>query len=142
MRAEGLSRWWLGGIALLLVALGLWAVGGPGAARAERRDEVRQEDLAAINRALACLAEAGRPLPAALGDLDAQGTGCVLPTRLADPYDGAPYGFERLGERSVLLCAGFERPDLVASLDYNGRAFDPATGCHDVALPAPLATST
>lgn len=136
MRADGWPSWLLAGLAAVLVAAGLWVSGGPAAGRAERRDQAREGDLGAIQGVLACASGAGEALPASLDALNGGPDGLCGPVpRRADPFTGAPYPYERLGERRYRLCAGFERPELIAPYAYSEESFDPATGCREVTLP-------
>lgn len=140
MRAEGWPGYALAALAAVLVVLGLWSLGGIGAARAERRDGLREADLSQIAGALRCAVEAegSVPLPATLDDLG-QGVPdrCANEARLSDPVTNEPYGYERLSDTRFRVCATFERPDLMVAYDYGTDAFDPATGCMEVTATQP-----
>lgn len=109
------------------VLAGLYAVGGPGSGRAERRDEVRLDDLAWLVQFTECVARSsgGEPpetlaaFPECGGDL-----------RLADPYTNDPYTYQKLSATAYRLCAGFERPASISRYAYGWMdGFEPSTGC-------------
>ena len=132
MRAESWPSYVLAILAVVLIAVGLWSLGGIGAAQAERRDDLREADLNQIAGALRCVVEAddGVPLPTSLDALGQDvADHCVSEIRVSDPITGEPYAYERLGETRFQVCAAFERPDLMVAYDYGTDAFDPATGC-------------
>ncbi|MHA6344764.1 hypothetical protein [Roseivivax sp. CAU 1761] len=128
MPAERLNRgrgaaWGLAALAAALSLAGLVTVGGPGAGRAERRDDLRLGDLERLSAAIACTARAEGALPRGL-DLT---PGCGRGVRLADPYSGAPYRYAPEPGGGYRLCAPFRRPERLAP--RTGAALDPATGC-------------
>ncbi|GAA0291185.1 hypothetical protein [Rhodovulum strictum] len=122
MRAEGLARALLAILVVGLVGLGLLATGGPGKGRMEKRDATRLADLQGLADLAHCLARTG-DLPETLAPSDA----CPRDIRLADPFTGAPYRYERLPEGAFRLCAGFEDAEWLR--DTRRSDLDPATGC-------------
>lgn len=80
------------GLSAAAIGLGLWQVGGPEQARAERRDEMRLADLRAHMAYRRCMTEGEAP--------------CGEPPPLLDAFTGAPYRLE-----VSRVCADFERPD-------------------------------
>ena len=115
MRATGFT---LIAVAAGVIGLGLWTVGGPGQARAERRDEVRMADLRDLGRHQACLQRQGL----APGD---RSDSCRGETR-RDPLSGDPYRVEIAG--GLRVCARFET-GLPRQRWAERDGFDPDTGC-------------
>jgi len=122
MRPETLARTLLAILVVGLVGLGLLATGGPGKGRMEKRDVTRLTDLQALADLAYCLAGTG-DLPAALVPGDA----CPREIRLADPFTGTPYRYERLAGGAFRLCAGFEDAEWLRGTRRGD--LDPATGC-------------
>lgn len=90
---------------LVIAALAL--TGGPTHARKEYRDNVRLEDLRAIQQHIACsVTNATDPLP----DQPTAVAGCGAMPRMRDPYSDVPYQYQVLDLRTIRLCAGFELP--------------------------------
>jgi len=118
-------------LALVLLALALWTGGGPAAGQREARDATRIRDLQALADLVICLADEDGALPEMLRLEPA----CAPAPRLADPHTGADYGYDRLSADSFRLCAGFERPDTVATWSRPARRFDPESGCLTVRHP-------
>lgn len=118
--AEGGGRGWaVWAIALLAgvaVVAGLILSGGPMQGRKETRDRVRADDLTRIDGQVNCLAQNGDPAPWELAATPA----CPDQPRLADPYTGAPYRVERVDDRNIRLCAGFETADWGSRYGYGG----------------------
>ncbi len=114
------------GLAAGMIGLGLWTVGGPEQARAERRDQMRRTDLHSLARHLACLHREGL-------EPDARTPACPETARRTDPLTGAPYRVEALSAQLVHVCAEFE-----TGLPRQGWGprddFDPDTGCLVLAL--------
>lgn len=91
-------------LALGAVVLGLWQTGGPEQARAERRDDMRKQDLRALASHKACLRRADPNVNC--GDIPQQ----------TDRFTDIPYRIE-----ADRVCATFERPDRLP--DYPGSRF-------------------
>lgn len=90
-----------------LVVATLALTGGPVHARKEHRDDVRMQDLRAIQQYVSCAAASSTgPLP----DRPAPVAGCGTLPRLSDPYTGQRYRYEVLNLRTIRLCADFELP--------------------------------
>ncbi len=102
---------WLAVVASLVVAgavgAGLLAVGGPGAARLEKLDRERTEDLRAIEDGLARRWERTGRLPRSLDSLGAAEG--VLAGNLTDPATGERYAYRVLSDSTYALCATFAR---------------------------------
>ena len=96
--------WALTAVSLVVLATGIALTGGPAQGRAEKRDQVRQDDLSDINGLLFCKAQqAGRV------DTDPTPTeACPMTPRLADPFTAAPYRIELVAPDTIRLCAAFE----------------------------------
>ena len=109
-------------MAVGVIAAALWTTGGPGTARAERRDDVRLADLDALHRHLTCLRDAGL-----VPDIATHSEGCPAPRR-ADPWTGQPYRVSRVTDMSFRLCASFETT-LPRDHWRAGQGFDRDTGC-------------
>jgi hypothetical protein len=108
------------------VVTGLVYTGGPGAGRAERRDEVRLRDLGALADLTRCLADLDdHRLPDRLGPEPRCGTKIAL----ADPFTGTPYRYDRLSDWSFRLCAVLERPEAAGPVFPEDGTFDETTGC-------------
>lgn len=133
-RRDSLVLYGIGLVAAVLVVLGIVTVGGPGTARAERRDQARLEDLQQLVPYIGCLtAQAGEVLPQSLGPTN---KACAEDPPLADRFDGEPYRYERLSGASYRLCARLERPDRLSSdAVWNpASSFEPSTGCLTVTV--------
>lgn len=106
--------------AAAMIAVGIWTVGGPGQARAERRDQQRMNDLQGLAHHLICLHGEG------LGSDDTS-PGCPPPERRTDPLTGAPYRVETASSALARVCAEFETR---LPRQWHGWAdFDRDTGC-------------
>ncbi|MBW7921893.1 MAG: hypothetical protein H3C51_07310 [Rubellimicrobium sp.] len=112
-------------LTLAALALALWTGGGPAAGQREARDATRLDDLQALAGFALCLADEDGAVPDTLHDHPA----CAPMPRLADPYDGTPYGYARIPDDSFRLCATFEAPDMVPVRSGPTGRFDPASGC-------------
>ncbi len=88
----------------LSIAGGLWAGGTPGSQRAIRLDQVRVNDLQTIQFRILEYWRARGALPDSLEELEDDLSGFRAPK---DPVSGAPYGYEKKGERTFRLCATF-----------------------------------
>ena len=117
------------GLTLLLVALGLWVVGGPGQGRSEMRDAARLADLRDLIDQAQCLYTTEGEIPEAVGPDDA----CSYAFNFDDRFTGEPYRYARLSDTMVQACAVFEDPEAVQTYDN----FNPATGCLIRALRKP-----
>jgi hypothetical protein len=127
MRGETFARIALGALAAGLVVAGLLAVGGPGTARVERRDDVRLDDIQRLADYVRCVADTqDRTLPEALRPVET----CQGGQRFEDPFSGTPYRYEKITETAFRLCAGFE--DIAGINDVRRSGLDPATGCLQV----------
>lgn len=87
-------------VALAAIGAGLWLSGGPARGQAERRDAVRDADLAALAAQAQCLAAEGRDVPPLVPS-----EACPGQPRLADPATGAPYLLETVAGGRLRLCA-------------------------------------
>jgi hypothetical protein len=124
MRADRLAQVALAALVAGLVVFGLLTVGGPGKGRMEKRDATRLSDLSDLNFYVRCVANTqGKSLPASLAPVET----CQRELRLADPFTGAPYRYERVSATAYRLCAGFEDPDWV--IEARNADLDRATGC-------------
>jgi hypothetical protein len=135
MRTDLVPPLLIGLLVAAAVAFGLAATGGPKAGRMEKRDETRLGDLHRVGDYVLCLADHDdRTLPADLTPdpicIDVQGR-----VRLADPFTGAPYRYERLDPSTFRICASFERYAGTEGTRYRSAGFDPGTGCLTRALP-------
>lgn len=90
-------------VAVAAISAGLWLSGGPAEGRAERRDALREADLAALAAQAQCLAAEGRAVPP-LAPIE----GCPAEPRLADPATGEGYEIAPLAEGRLRLCAARE----------------------------------
>ena len=105
-------------LSVSVAVAGIIATGGPAQGRAERRDQVRAQDLSEIQMLLTCKAQqAGR-----VGTDPTPIEACPMTPRLADPFTGAPYRIDLVPPDSLRLCAGFElpAPDQPFSPDESG----------------------
>jgi hypothetical protein len=109
------------GLAAVMIVLALWTVGGPEQARAERRDQVRMNDLQNLAHHLMCLRRLG------LG-VDEQSDACPEGARRTDPLSGEPYPVEAVSGDVVRLCADFETR-LPGQWWADRDDFNPSTGC-------------
>ena len=107
-------------LAVVLGALvaGLVVVGGPGHARAEKRDDQRRADLRRVADAVIC--EAGEQAGFARA--------CRGASDAADPLTGAAYEVAR-GEEAFEVCATFELASEEATPWRAPLHFDGARGC-------------
>lgn len=112
------------GLALAMVVAGLWVSGGPGAGRAEQRDQERWADLEAIGFQAMCLAGEGVAVPPVVAT-----EGCPNVPNLVDRQTGAPYQIALARPGTVRICAEMET-DAMA-----GRPSPAGPGCREVALP-------
>lgn len=119
MRPEPLA---LAALACALIAAALWTVGGPDAARAERRDALRLQDLTALQHHMACMH--GRSA-ASDQTTPAPSLACPTPQHGADRWSGQAYDVQVLDDGAIRACATFEKPDRLVSRPD----FDPMTGC-------------
>jgi hypothetical protein len=111
----------IGVLAVVLGALvaGLVVVGGPGHARAEKRDDQRRADLRRVADAVIC--EAGGQAGFARA--------CRGASDAADPLTGAAYDVVR-GEDAFEVCATFELASEEAETPWREALhFDGARGC-------------
>ena len=110
----------VGVLAVVLGALvaGLSVVGGPGHARAEKRDDQRRADLRRIADAVIC--EAGGQANFARA--------CRGVAEATDPLTGVPYDVVR-GEDSLEVCATFETVQKAAIPRRERLHFEGSRGC-------------
>ena len=115
----------------LAVAAGLWTIGGPLQARAERRDAQRLYDLRTLAYHLACLRQHGQPA-------EGQDPRCPEPRSHLDPFTGAPYRIDQGADGMIRVCSEFETDRRQFALLPRGE-FDADTGCltHWADTPAP-----
>lgn len=130
----------VGLVALLALAVisGLVLTGGPFAARQDKMDLRRLEDLARLSDTLNCAADgrAVSELPEML-TLETLRNHCggmpVLAEMLLDSETGAPYAYERLSDWEYTLCATFTDADKTSRrgrVSFDRLAsFNPETGC-------------
>ena len=109
------------GLTVLLVALGLWVVGGPGQGRIEMRDAARLSDLRDLIDQAQCVYRTTGAIPDTLGP-DAS---CSYATVFEDRFTGEPYRYARVSDEVVRVCATFEAPGAVRAYDN----FDAQAGC-------------
>ncbi|MBK5926935.1 hypothetical protein [Rhodobaculum claviforme] len=107
------------GVVAGVIGLGVWTVGGPGQARAERRDQERMGDLSTLARHLACLQRQGL-------EADERSESCPGVARRTDPLSGDPYHVDAADV--VRVCARFETR-LPRQRWGNRDDFDPDEGC-------------
>lgn len=125
MRAERLGQVGLVVLAVGLVAAGLATVGGPGKGRTEAQDRTRLSDLQNLSHYVECVADAqGKRLPDTLATVEA----CKRALRLADPFTGEAYRYERLSDTAFRLCARFSGPDGLSG-GWSDPFLDAETGC-------------
>lgn len=98
--------WTITGMTLLMIAGGLIVTGGPVQGQKERRDNVRQNDLAALYRHAGCISASEQRND---GDLSAT-LPCPDEPRLIDPFSGDAYRIEPVDDQHLRLCARFELP--------------------------------
>lgn len=91
------------------VIAGVWAVGGPGAARLRKFDAARLQNLQRLSAEVDGYYSANGALPDNLTELAAR-QGDLTASALQDPETNAAYGYSRKGERAYQLCASFHRP--------------------------------
>lgn len=109
------------GLAVAMIALGIWTVGGPEQARAERRDQQRMSDLNSLAHHLACLHRQGL-------EPDDRAEACPEAARRTDPRTDEPYRVDAISEEVVRVCARFETR--LSRQWWAGREdFDAETGC-------------
>ena len=106
-------------VAAGVIGLGVWTVGGPGQARAERRDQERMADLSTLARHQACLQRQGL-------EPDDRSDRCPGGAPRTDPLSGDPYQVETAD--GLRVCARFETP-LPRQRWGDRDDFDPDTGC-------------
>lgn len=113
-------------LAAAAVVLALALTGGPGYARKQKRDSVRDQDLLSLAVWADCQTDTqSKPLPS-LDDTQGMRPECGSRPRRADPYDGTSYRYKVTGPRSYKLCAVFELPPEEPSGDSWSHD---ATGC-------------
>lgn len=112
------------GLALAMVVAGIWVSGGPGAGRAEQRDQERWADLDVIAGQAMCLAGEGVAVPPVVAT-----EGCPELPNLADRQTGAPYRIALVRPGLLRLCAEMESEAMA------GRLSPAGPGCREVALP-------
>lgn len=108
-------------MAVAAIVLALVAVGGPGQARAERRDQTRMNDLHSLGQHITCLHRLG------LGPDDSAPL-CPENARRADPLTGEPYRIAMVADEGVRVCAVFETRAIGAWWSGSDD-FDRDSGC-------------
>ena len=97
---------WLALIAVVLVGaaviVGLATVGGPGAARLEKLDDARFNDLYSLEQSIHTVWRRNGAPPPSLDSL-----GVLPPNALTDPETGEPYDYRVLSDSTAELCATF-----------------------------------
>ncbi|MEY1556295.1 hypothetical protein AB3Y40_11730 [Yoonia sp. R2331] len=118
----------MAGVAIAAIAVGLFVAGGPGAARAEKRDEQRHADLRIITRALYC---SGGTAPDAVPTNGESYCDSVFAIKedISDALEDGTYRYTGLDERRYTLCADFESGLPASHYRYSHSAFDEDTGC-------------
>ena len=102
-------------VAAVAVVAALVTIGGPGAARLERLDEVRVREAVELVNAI----ERHRILTGGLPEtLEEVRPGISGPPSIRDPGTGAPYEYEILGDRRFRICVRLSAPD--AALAWPG----------------------
>jgi hypothetical protein len=87
------------------VVTALFVVGSPAAARRERMDQVRIENLQTIDRLVTGFARTHGRVPADVNEL-AHEPGYAVPRQ--DPESGAAYVYQRVSADDFRLCATFD----------------------------------
>lgn len=135
------KAFYLGAAIAIVVAIfaGIWTVGGPIAARDDRFDQRRYEDLREIALALHCSNwRISQPVLPEKLDIESIRAYCggvqITPDVLVDNETGVPYTYRKTGENDYAVCAVFHDADRTMRLNYQGlpiwnAAFDPDTGC-------------
>ena len=124
MRPDRLAPVALGALVAALIVFGLRSVGGPGKGRQEQRDTTRLQDLRDLRTYVVCVANTqDKTLPTGLVPVET----CQREIRLADPFTGAPYLYERVSDTAFRLCATFEDPDWIIA--FRAADLDRGTGC-------------
>lgn len=114
------------GLAVVLVAIGVWTVGGPEQARAERRDQTRMSDLNSLAHHLACLHRQGLAP-------DDRSEACPEGGHRMDPRTGELYRIEAVTADLIRVCAQFETR-LARQWQVGRNDFDTETGCLAVTM--------
>lgn len=91
-------------VVLLAVLVGLYLAGSPADERLRRLDELRIQDLMALNAAIDLQIRRNNSMPANLASVVDGQRLITLPT---DPDSGAQYEFSQLSSSSYELCAVF-----------------------------------
>jgi len=121
---RNLSTWGIVGLAVAAVIAGLFALGGPQAARIGNRDADRLEDLRDIREFVECIADAkDGKVPISLVGHDI----CDWNVPMVDPHSDTPYHYEMLTNTAYQLCADFEDADRLA--DRYDLPLDTTSGC-------------
>lgn len=115
----------IGVVVVAAVIAGLTVTGGPTTARAEKRDMARLADLRSLASFVNCVSGVSVGLPLNLKPVEDCGTD--LP--LADRTSQVPYRYARLSDTGYLLCADFERPELITDYEVAGATWRPSQGC-------------
>ncbi|MYM56103.1 hypothetical protein [Thalassovita mangrovi] len=124
MQADKIAQTALAALVAGLIVFGLLTVGGPGKGRMEKRDGTRLSDLQSLSIFVRCVADTqDKTLPDTLAPVDT----CQRDLRLADPYTGEDYRYERVSDTAYRLCAEFEDPDWI--IETRAASLDRATGC-------------
>jgi hypothetical protein len=109
------------GLAVAAIGLALLTVGGPGQARAERRDQARMNDLHSLARQVICLRRQGLAP-------DGHSDTCPEAAHRRDPLTDAPYRVDAVSDEAVRVCAVFETR-MTGQWWADRDDFDPETGC-------------
>ena len=125
MRLDRLAPLGLGVLAAAMIGGGLMVVGGPEAARREKRDDAR---ALAISQLARCLRDVPKAEFDALPKEMTAETACADRMNWKDAETGVPFRIESDGSGYFRVCATFEKPRMVRNAFYE-QAFDAETGC-------------
>ncbi|GHF08915.1 hypothetical protein GCM10016455_32370 [Aliiroseovarius zhejiangensis] len=131
MQRDAIAPLLIGTVVLAAIAAGLAITGGPGSARAEKRDMARLADLRTLAAFVRCVAQTTGQVPETLTPVEECGTDLPLTDRASQ----TPYRYEALSETSFRLCAAFERPELITEYDMAGASWQPERGCFALSEP-------
>lgn len=127
----------VGLVCLIVAGLGIALIGGPGASRELRRDQIRLDALREIAIALRCQARAGGAAATSLGEIAPSCMASDRAAALVDPLTGASYRIDRPTTGEIRVCAAFESPariNLVGTGAGSDTPFDRETGCVSASL--------
>lgn len=127
MKPEAWPRVVLTLLVVVAIGAGLWMVGGPRAARIEKRDRARFDDLERLVPYVKCVARRNdKKLP---DRLEVVASCDQTNLHLADPFTGASYHYEKVDENTFRLCAEFERSKTLSIPVGAMHRLNRETGC-------------